>query len=391
MKTYYKQIAILVIAGLLAACASSEKKEKKPGEPNNSILKAGLLKSGKPYSMKIDSIGDIDWYAIPATGPGYVKISTKAVPENLGLEVRFAEKQAWKPEKQKWLTGWENIPKTLSVEKADTLYFAIIDDHNNKASKEKIEFKAEFIEEFDEYEPNNNPENAILVTSGKPMKTIFFPKTDQDWFKIKIEKPGYLMFQARSLPKDIKAEVRYAKKGSAYGKAEFMREWQDLPAGIQVSEPGVYHFVLIDDYHNAMSRDKAEWKIDFISEMDPTEPNNGFEEAYLAAIGDTIKTSIFPEGDTDFFTLKPDSTVTVRLAPQSPEDINPEVRLHVKKDFEVKAVGGWTELPANFELGGGKQYYFQLVDDYNNAYSTEPVILKIIELKLKKPKKDPIE
>src|SRR5690625_6890478 len=87
------------------------------------------------------------------------------------------------------------------------------------------------------------------------------------------------MILARSIPENIKAEARFAKKSDDFSKAEYISGGMGLPAAIQVTEPGEYFFYLKDRYNSNMSRDKAEWKIDFISEIDSTEPNNSFDEA----------------------------------------------------------------------------------------------------------------
>src|SRR5699024_4667640 len=121
MRDCLKQLAgVVAVIGLAVACSSSG---GDIGEPNNSILESGMLESGKSYTMKIDSVGDIDWYSVPVPGQGYLNISTKTVPDNLNLRLRFAEKQEWEPEKQKWTTGWSDIPKTIAVLDPDTLYF----------------------------------------------------------------------------------------------------------------------------------------------------------------------------------------------------------------------------------------------------------------------------
>ncbi len=382
MSNYYLKplMGLIVLVSLLTACASPKKEnQKKFGEPNNSILSASLLKSGKGYTMKIDSIGDVDWYALPVSGSGYVRITTKTVPENLNLEVRFAEKQAWEPEKQKWLSDWERIPKTIGVADRDTLYFAIIDDWNDKASPEVIEFKADFIAEFSDNEPNNKPENAVTVKSGVVMETSFFPKTDIDWFKITVDSAGYLMIHARKVPEEIKINARYARQKSDFGKVECIKDWQKLPAGIQVTTPGTYYFSLLDDWNDAMSREKAEWKITYLPEMDTTEPNNSFKEAYPVSVGDTLKTAIFPKGDNDYFTLTPDSTFTLRLAVEKPENLGIDARLYVKDGFEVNTLGDWKGLPAKFELEGGKQYFLQIHDGWDDAYSQDPVSLLFLK------------
>jgi len=388
MKLYsYLKYGLIIfsIFSLCCSCSFLDKKNDKEsgkgiGEPNNTILEAGILKTGEINTMKIDTIGDIDWYAIPVSGQGYLTVSTKKVPENLNLQVRFAEKQAWEKEKHKWYTDWNYMPHTISVEKSDTLYFAIIDNHNDEASDEEIEFKVDFIEEFDEYEPNDQPDEAVEVASGELMRTAFFPKSDVDWFKIDVDTSGYLMIRAKSVPEPISVIVRYATRKSEFDKVEYIKDWQTLPAGIQVTEPGTYYFSLIDNHQDAMSQEKAEWKVDFIEEMDPTEPNNSFKEAYAVTTNDTVQMAIFPKGDVDIFKLTPEKSAAIRISADAPGDIKLQFRLHVIEDFEEKRLTEWLYLPQHIEVEGGKEYYFEIIDNHHDAYSEKPFELKIAEL-----------
>src|SRR5699024_8490539 len=115
MKQFFQQITgVITILIFFTACFSTKEKDKKEdiGEPNNSILEAGLLDSGKPYQMKIDTVVDVDWFAVPVGGPGYLNLSTKNILENLKLVVRFAKKQEWEQQKEKWITGEMGFPAT---------------------------------------------------------------------------------------------------------------------------------------------------------------------------------------------------------------------------------------------------------------------------------------
>ncbi len=377
MKQYnLRFIGVITLLITVAACSSPTNKNH-IGEPNNSILEAGILESGESYSMKIDTVGDIDWFALPVSGQGYLNISTKNIPENLQLVVRFAEKEEWKPKKENWITDDLNLPATIQVSKPDTIYFVFKDKYNNNASEEDIVFKAEFIEEFDEYEDNNSVDSAKAVSAGKVIKSAFYPTSDIDWFKTEVDSLGYLMLQARSVPENIQVEARFAKKPDEFGKADYISSALSLPAAIQVSEKGDYYFYLKDKYNSNMSKDMAEWKIDFIPEMDSTEPNNSFDQAYRLSVNDTVQIAIFPLGDTDYFTLTPDSNSTLRVATKHPKDLQPEIQLYEEVDFEQKPIGKWQSLPANIEVKANQKYYIQLHNKYDNAYSQESILFSV--------------
>lgn len=372
MKNSIKQALGLAFAFILVAACSSPKEKNVIGEPNNSILEAGVLESGESYSMKIDSIGDIDWFALPVSGQGYLNISTKEIPDDLKLVVRFANKQEWEPTKQKWISGELGLPATIAVSEPDTIYFAFKDKYNQKASDKEIVFRAEFIEEFDEHEPNNDAESAKMIATGQLIKSTFYPTSDVDWFKTKVDSSGYLLIQARTVPENVKVETRFAKKSDDFSDVEFISGGLGLPAAVQVSSPGEYYIQLKDKYNAQMSMDMAEWKVDFIPEMDATEPNNSFDQAYRMAVNDTVQIAIFPQGDNDYFVITPNANSTLRVASKIPKDFRAEIQIFEEVDFEHKPIAKWQSLPATFEVKADQKYYIQLHTKYDSSFSPDP-------------------
>lgn len=371
MKNFIRQFLLLSGGLVIIAACSSPKNKNDIGEPNNSILEAGMLKTGESYTMKIDTVGDVDWFAVPVPGPGYLDVSAKEVPGNLNFVVRFAKKEEWKTQKEIWISGDLGLPATIVVTEPDTIYFAFKDKYGKNASDEEIVFKTEFIEEFDEHEPNNDANNAKSISAGELIKSSFFPTSDVDWFKVNVDSSGYLMVQARSVPKNISVEARFAKKPDEFSDVEYITGGLQLPAAIQVKTSGEYFIQLKDKYNKEMSRDMAEWKVDFIKEMDVTEPNNSFQEAHHLAINDTVKIAIFPQGDKDYFTFTPTANSTLRVASKLPTDFRAEIQLYEEKDFEQKPVDKWQALPAKLEVKANQKYYIQLQTKYDKSFSPE--------------------
>lgn len=257
------------------------------------------------------------------------------------------------------------------------------DKYHATASEEDIAFRAEFIEEFDSYEPNNEAENAQMVSTGEVVESAFFPTSDVDWFKTKVDSSGYLMIQARSIPDNIQVETRFAKRPDDFSDAAYISGGLNLPAAIQVTEPGEYYFYLKDRYNANMSRDMAEWKIDFITEIDTTEPNNSFNQAYRLAVNDTVKVAIFPQGDTDYFSLTPEFNSTLRIAAKYPKDLRPEIQLYKEEDFEQVPIGNWQELPLNIEVEANQKYYIRLHSRHDSNASREPVLFSVSQISKK--------
>ena len=384
-KVIYQILGVLAISMIVVACNSTNKNKSKSdiGEPNNSILEAGVLESGKSYEMKIDTIGDVDWFAVPVSGQGYLDVSAKNIPEGMNFVIRFSEKEEWEQKKEKWITGELSLPATIPVYEPDTIYFMLKDKYHATASEESIAFKAEFIEEIDSHEPNNEADSAKRVSTGEVMESAFYPTSDVDWFKTKVDSSGYLMVQARSVPDNIQVETRFAKKPDDFSNAEYISSGLKLPAAIQVTEPGEYYFYLKDKYHSNMSKDMAEWKIDFISEIDTAEPNNSFDQAYRLEVNDTVKTAIFPMGDTDYFSLTPEFNSTLRVAAKHPKDLRPEIHLYEEVDFEQVPIGKWQELPVNIEVEANQKYYIRLHSKHDNNASREPVLFSVSQISKK--------
>lgn len=371
-------LALSLSSLLLISCANDKNSRSSgAGEPNNSILTAATVEAGKSFQMKIDSVGDVDWFALPVKDSGYVEVASKNVPDNLKLNIRFAQREEWNSQKEKWLSNWMNLPIAIPISGIDTLYFAIVDDYNDAFSEDSFEIKADFIDEFDKYEPNDTPEQAREIKTGEIVESAFFPKSDRDWFKIKVDSAGYLMLKARKVPEEININVRYSYKASEFDKVEPIEGWKSLPAGIHVGKPGMYYIELVDDYNDAMSREFAEWKLDYIPQMDITEPNNSIEEAHAVNIGDTVEHYIFPVKDVDFFTFTTATDQKIQIMAKTPAGININVRLHVEQDMKTSPEGSWKSLPTTFELRAGKKYFLEVVDDYNDAYSEEAIKLTI--------------
>jgi hypothetical protein len=194
-------VFILTIVIFISGCGDGGAGKEK--EPNNSIDQANDIVLGKPFEIKISPVGDDDWFKVDLTEQGYLKVQASQIPEGLELEVAFALFQEWEGKKEKWLRKWHKLPDAIFIPEAGTYYFAIIDNYNDKESKEPIQIKADFILEYDAGEPNNSPETATTLEFGTPIKPVIFPTGDKDWFKVNVTKQGYILVKSKDVPKEI--------------------------------------------------------------------------------------------------------------------------------------------------------------------------------------------
>ncbi|MBC8415714.1 MAG: hypothetical protein H8E11_04720 [Candidatus Cloacimonetes bacterium] len=365
----FSLLAILFLS--LTCCGGGGTSGEK--EPNNSIDQANEITLGKPFSIKITPLKDIDWFKVDLTEQGYLKVQASQVPEGLELEVGYALFQEWEGSKVKWLKNWRRLPDALFIPEAGTYYFAIIDNYNDRESKEPIQIKVDFIPEFDAGEPNNTPENATSVEFGTTVKPAIFPTGDHDWYKVKVEKQGYIMVKSKDVIGDITPEIYYAIYDEwANPKIQNIRNWHKLPDACAVTEPGEYYIYLHDDYDDRSSETAFSFLVEFLDEMDINEPNNDFKMAKSVSRGDTLKLAIFPQGDNDYYKVKINKGNKLKLMAKDYAGITPEIRLYtLNENNKLDVASAWKKLPAEVDVTPGTEYYLLIHDDYGDKGSQQ--------------------
>jgi hypothetical protein len=351
------------------------------GEPNNSIEEANQVNLDKPFNMKIDEKGDIDWYSIELPSQGYLKVLAKNIPEEIEPEGAVAVYKEWQGDKGEFMKSWTKIPFAVAIPEKGPYHIAIIDNYNDKMSKDAFEVKFSFLDEFDNYERNNEPKDAKEVAFDKEYKSAIFPRGDNDWFKIKTEEQGYLTVKARNIPEELELETRYVKYDEYNpDEIEVIRNYGKLPYSTAVPEPGEYFFHILDNYNDKESEHLFNWKVEFTPEMDMSEPNDDIKNAKILKEMDTLKLAIFPKGDVDIYKVKTTKTGVLSLKAKDYERIEPEARLFTRdttgKDKLVE-VGNWEKLPTELKIPDTKnEYYVKFIDNYNDAESPKVFTVK---------------
>jgi len=376
-KNLFKLLFFSVIA-LFFYCCTSEGGDK---EPNNSIDQAVAINSDQEFTIKINPKGDVDWFKIEIPEQGYLKIKANQIPEQIGLEVLFAKLQEWEGKKQKTIRGWHKLPDALFVEEAGTYYFVLQDDYSDQFSEEEILIKVEFIKEFDMLEPNNSVEKAKEIKLNSEIKPAIYPKGDNDWFKFKVEKQGYVTVKSKNVEGEITPEISFAGYDAwADKKIETIRNWHKLPDACAFADTGYYYILLHDDYDDQCCEKPFDLKIDFVDEFDKYEPNNDFKKADTVNRGDTLIVAVFPKGDHDYFKINITEGDTISFLAKDFEGITPELSLFTinpEDENKLTRVRDWKKLPAKFEVETGKEYYILLHDDYDDKCSMKPFEFRI--------------
>lgn len=370
-----KKLALFALVGLVLSAGLTGCGGGGGEEPNNSIGEANAVSLGKTFPITINPEGDVDWFKVELSGQGYLKVQAREIPEDLGIEIAFSRYEEWEGEKEKRLRGWNNLPDAISILEEGTYYFAIKDDYDDASSTEAINIKATFIKEFDDYEPNDSPEEAAAVEIASVIKPAIFPAGDQDWFKVSVGEQGYLRVQSKNVPEGITPEVIYATYDEwSDPKVKEIRGWNRLPDACFVADSGDYLIRLHDDYDDDCAESVFDFKVDFLKEMDEGEPNDEFKNAKTISRGDTLIVAIFPKGDRDYYKIKNDKAEKLKIKAKGFSEVTPEVILRVPdKDDPNKLTDAsdWEKLPTEFEVQENKEYYLLLRDEYDDKGSPE--------------------
>ncbi|MGC9331433.1 MAG: hypothetical protein ACP5DZ_06090 [Bacteroidales bacterium] len=367
---------LLAFMIIYVSCGSdSEKKKNASTEPNNTIEEANPIKTGSEFQMTVNPKKDVDWYKIEIPGQGYLKLVSKTVPENLDAQVRFATYEEWGEEKENFLTNFLKMPAAVAFEGEDTCYALVADRWNENASETPFTLKFEFIEEFDEHEPNNEVEAAKDIELGKAYKSAIFPKGEKDWFKITTNEQGYLHVACKDKPEDMELAVAVATYDEfSEEKVEYMKNLDVMPQSVTLTEPGEYYIVVRDRWDENASEKLFTWKPEFIPEMDTCEPNNTFADAKLIACKDTVKLAVFPKEDEDFFKFTPEGPGKLKIKSGKMEDVNVSAGIYKlnEDENELKELQGVDELPITYDvIETGMDYYIVIQDRWRENESPE--------------------
>lgn len=381
MKTICKKLAVPLNSMLLAiliSCGGGAGGSDK--EPNSTIEEAVPINLGEAFSISIDPQGDYDYFMVDVKEQGYLKVQASEVPDGITPEVTFALYEEWEGQKEKHLRNWNRLPDALHIIEPGTYYIVLHDDYDDQSVSENFQIKADFLPEFDDGEPNNTVENAT-ENAFTEIKLAIYPHYDVDWYKVVAPGQGYITVMSNNVPEGINPEVYYAVYDEwADPKVQELRHWRNLPDACFVADSGDYYLLFHDDYDDAGSESLMDMKIQFLEEMDKYEPNNSQEFAKTVTKGDTLSIAIYPTGDYDYFKIRLGQNEKIKLMAIGYENFTPEVILQIinpSDPNEMMNISGWQQLPAEFEISAANEYYLLFHDDYDDAGSPKPFLVRI--------------
>ncbi|HSH51828.1 MAG TPA: hypothetical protein VK982_08925, partial [Bacteroidales bacterium] len=231
-------------------------------------------------------------------------------------------------------------------------------------------------------EPNNTIEEASDAKFGEEFSLTIDPVGDVDWFKVNVQKQGYIQVQSANKVKGVQLEVSFAKYQEwDEKKAKRIRGWRPVPDALFVQEQGDYYLVLKDKWDDGASKEEFLIKIDFLDEFDPTEPNNSIQEAKLITFDEQFLAGIYPVGDKDWFKVNvPAQGYIEVVAKNIPKGINPEVRFAIFDEWsdpQVKIIRAWEEIPDACFVPDSGEYYIEMHDAWDDNAIAQAFDLKV--------------
>lgn len=231
-------------------------------------------------------------------------------------------------------------------------------------------------------EPNNTIEEASDAKFGEEFSLTIDPVKDVDWFKVNVQKQGYIQVQAANKVKGIQLEVSFAKYQEwDEKKAKRIRGWRPVPDALFVQEPGDYYLALKDEWDDGASQEEFLVKIDFLEEFDPTEPNNSAEEAKLITFDEQLLAGIYPVEDKDWFKVKVPAQGYIEIAAKNvPNAIQPEVRFAIYDEWsdpQIKIIRDWGEMPEACFMPDSGEYYIVMHDAWDDNAVAQAFDLKV--------------
>ena len=367
-------------------------------EPNNTFSQADNIDFGNTIQGFIGESYDYDYYKFNVTEPGIIKIEITNVPSDINLISRL-----YSPDLSLALS-YTNINNgqlyTMEWSTCDLgfHYLYLRDGDNDYNDLEEYAFTITFypFSQVDATECNNSFSEAHSLSSNETVDGLIapwygydFPNTfiDEDYYSYNVTEPGIMKLRVTSVPADIALAARvYSPDQTLVLSKTNSNDGQGYLIELSTCELGEHYIFLRDTWNDFNSTDQYTFEFEFVpfSQVDTTECNNSFSEAYSLSSNEIIGGLIapwygydFPNTfiDEDYYSYNVTEPGIMKLRVTSvPADIalaarvySPDQTLVLSKTNSNDGQGYLIEL-STCELG---EHYIFLRDTWNDFNSTD--------------------
>jgi len=352
-------------------------------EPNSTVGTAVLLRPPQSVETSILPLKDEDWFRFRADRPGVVEVRMTGVADriNPGFDVRNQENSHY--------AGWfdppvedaATEPVLVDLGHAGTYYLRLADTGGDARAKQPFKLHVA-LELADENEPNGSFGLATAINSTHRLEATILPTGDVDCYRAQVDRAGSWTVELSGIAPNLDLSLTLRDENGNHMLAVTPRVTSGTAAKVvfDLPRPGGYFLLVSDKGGDSRASQPYALAVRFDA-ADAYEPNGSLGGAADVEPHQTVKASILPAGERDWYAveLPGPGALHVRFT-HVPDVLHPTFEM---QDAERRHRGSWTprirqgqtqEIAVRIDAAG--RYYLN-VGDARGARSAEPYELRL--------------
>ena len=361
-----------------------ERDERTETEPNQSPASANPIAVNSVVKLRIDPIGDADWFYFTSGAAGVLNVASPSPPKDLDLAIRLLDAE------RRVVSDWKVAPRQgghldtgIDLPAPGAFWLEVRDGTNDATSQDAATLTLSLQPQEDRYEPNNLPSQARLVPPNGSRRINVFPVGDVDMLRFALDRPGDLTVRAFDVPPELEIAMQLldADHAPVGGWALAPRPGGETHAVFSTRKPGMYILEIRDGGNDQRSARGFTLESNFTASVDAFEPNDGLATATQLSSDGEWPMAMFPTGDVDYIRLHVEQPGELRLAALGvPKNLDIAYRV---LNADQRDLTGWIVAPrpggdavGSVDLSAGGSYTMEIRDGSNDQSSVEPFTLK---------------
>jgi hypothetical protein len=309
-------------------------------EPNDKLGDATPIEFGIQYAGTIDPVGDYDYYTIQVTEPGRLSVLvTNPLGSSMKAQIGFYDRDA------QWTGYYVNAnsngdPVTLERDITEPGYYTVYVCDNNYGAGNTYGITADFKPVRDPFEPNQDGAHAAALSPRGTIEAYMFPAGDYDWYKVTVDKPGYLTLTITNTSSILRPGINlYGPNLNWLGIYKIANyDGDNVTLTYEIASPGTYYMHVYDNDNHTDPDHPYKFTTLFTEVPDQNEPNNDQWHAKLVNQS-PLNGYIFPTGEHDWYKLYARTGVVTITADNLPSNLRLELVLY-NADYAYLSVYG---------------------------------------------------
>jgi hypothetical protein len=352
-------------------------------EPNDRFALANPIAATGQVTGAINPRGDVDFYRLEVVRPGELDVFITDVAPELAIVFRV-----WDADRRvstDWqrplragaeTTGFADLPR------AGLYFLEVRQSGDDAASSQPYTLQTTFTLVAEAWEPNDSPATATPLTLGESILANILPRGDVDWYSVQVNNRGEMRVLIDQVAAELAVVVRVwnPELRVLHDWMRPLREGAETDVFFDLPAPGEYLLEVRNNGDAARSAQPYRLTATYTPVNDAAEPNDSFGAAHPMVAGGSLRETILPRGDVDWFRFEiPGRSRLALTISEVAENLDIAVRVwdgnqRVYYDWiRPLREGAETVGVVNFAVAG--TYYLEVRDSGDNARSTQPYLL----------------